>query len=193
MEEAKNNELEEAKNNELEEPINDPEPVEQGEEIDKTADEPEPELITTKWEALSADETCTSLLKTILTADLIEQYKTLTTKSGFTLLDCILPGFENYDHAIGIYAKESDAYQMFADIFNVVFEKLHGFGKDDLQPECNWGDVALFEPFNEEDAVFIESLSICCRRSLVEYPFVGGMTEEQLVESLIKVCDFYFY
>ena len=82
----------------------------------------------------------TSLLKKNLTPSLFCKLRTLKTKFGGTLADCIRSGCENPESGVGVYACDPDAYTTFAPLLDAVIKEYH---KVDClnHPEPDFGDV----------------------------------------------------
>lgn len=114
-----------------------------------------------------------SMLKQILTREIIENSKDLRTIFKGTLLDCIQSGFEYLDSPIGAFACDHNAYEVFADLFDPLIEKLHGFTKEDKHPELNWDESCKIP---ELDDNFVKSIEISCIRNIADYPFSPIMT-----------------
>ena len=91
----------------------------------------------------------------------------------------IQSGVENLDSGIGLYAADSEAYTVFADLFNPVIEDYHnGFKPTDNQPAMDLGEKNLGDlPDLDPEGKFIISTRIRCGRSLAGYPFNPCLTE----------------
>ncbi|KAG4079650.1 hypothetical protein HA402_010430 [Bradysia odoriphaga] len=152
---------------------------------DKTTDE-EVDQLRADFEKMKSNEECDSLLKNHLTDEIFENLRNVNVDSGVTLDDCIKSGLKNHDSVLGIYAANLQCYDQFSEIFDPVIEAYHGFGKEAVQPNTDWGDPQTFELFNENDEVVL-SIRISCARNLEEYPVVCRMNEDNLNESLAKV------
>lgn len=127
-----------------------------------------------------------SLLKKHLTKEIFDSLKNKKTTFGSTLLDCIQSGVENLDSGFGIYAPDSEAYSVFADIFNPMIADYHGF--NGVHPPRDFGDVDSFtnvDPTGE----FVVSTRVRCGRSLDGYPFNPCLTEAQYKEMEQKVSS----
>lgn len=146
-------------------------------------------ILNEKFEELTTNEECNSLLKKYLTKDLLEELKTIKTKYGSRLLDCIESGLEQQDAACGVYAADPDCYDDFAALFDPIIEDCHAdFTKESNQPECNWGETNPFENLDPENQ-FIVSTRIRCARSIEGYPFNPKLSEEQYLEIMNTVKD----
>lgn len=144
----------------------------------------EVDQLGSEFEKFKSNDECNSILKTHLTDEIFEQLKNVNSDGGVTLYDCIKSGLENPDSVLGIYAANLQCYDQFSDIFDPVIETYHGFGKETVQPDLDWGESQSFEPFNDE---FVVSIRINCTRNMQEYPAVCRMDENDLNDSLAKV------
>jgi creatine kinase len=128
-----------------------------------------------------------SLLKKYLTAEIFDRLKGLKTSLGATLLDVIQSGVENPDSGVGIYAPDAESYTTFADLFDPIIDDYHkGFKKTDLQPKCDFGDLASFVNVDPEGA-YVVSTRVRCGRSIQGYPFNPCLNEAQYKEMEQKV------
>lgn len=160
--------------------------VDGSEEADDTTTVEEVDQLLVDFERMKSNEECDSMLKKHLTDEIFENLRNVSMDDGVTLSDCIRSGLENQDSVLGIYAANLKCYDQFSDIFDPVMETYHGFGKEAVQPDSDWGDPQAFEPFNENDEVVV-SIRISCVRNMQEYPVVCRMAESDLNESLAKV------
>lgn len=144
----------------------------------------EVDQLDSEFEKFKSNDECNSILKTHLTDEIFGKLKNVNSDGGVALYDCIKSGLENQDSVLGIYAANLQCYDQFSDIFDPVIETYHGFGKETVQPDADWGDSQAFQPFNDE---FVVSIRIDCRRNMQEYPVVCKMEENDLNDSLAKV------
>lgn len=152
----------------------------------------EVDLLKAGFEKLKSNADCNSILKTHLTDEIFEKIKSENTDGGIGLYDCIHSGLENPDAVLGIYATNLQFYDQLSDIFDPVIGEYHSFGKDTVQPDCDWGDSSAFEPFDENNEIVL-SVRICCMRNVQDYPVVCKMEEADLNNSLAKVKMFLVY
>lgn len=148
-------------------------------------------LLNAGFEKLKSNADCSSILKTYLTDEIFEKLKTENIDDAIALYNCIHASFENPDAVLGIYATNLQYYDQLSDIFDPIIEALHGFEKESVQPDCDWGDSSVFEPFDENNDV-VTSIRICCVRNVQNYPVVCKMEETDLNDSLAKVKLFYY-
>lgn len=129
---------------------------------------------------MQQDAECSCVLKEILSNQMIDQYKNERTEMGNGLVQCTKAGFENHADTIGLIAADVHAYTVFADLFNLVIDKYHGFGSDMVHCATNWGT----SPFSFEilDADYVSAIQFICRRSVESFPFLPTIPEEQLKE-----------
>lgn len=71
-------------------------------------------------------ESSKSLVKQYLTRDIYKALKGLSTRTGFTLEKAIRSGVVNADSSIGIYAGDSESYQLFKALFAPIIKHYHG-------------------------------------------------------------------
>ncbi len=106
------------------------------------------------------------------------------------------------DSGIGVYAPDSQAYVVFADLFDPIIEDYHGgFGKDARHPPSDFGDAGEFGDLDPDGKYIVSTrirlvarttsttkasmhpLSLShnflsrCGRSLSEFPFNPNMSE----------------
>lgn len=141
--------------------------------------------LTRGFDELSCSES-DSLLKKFLTKDFIEKMKEEKTCFKGTLLDCIQAGLELFNTPIGAFACDSEAYVLFAELFDPIIEELHTFKSEDKQPDFDWGESCKL-PDLDPDGEFITSIRIHCIRSVESFPFAAIMTFEQYEEILGKM------
>lgn len=143
--------------------------------------------ITNAINSLLNDTNCNSLLKTHLTNELYDKLKTVTTSHKSSLVDCISSGLDIHESMIGVYAADSEAYDIFGDLFNPLIKDYHiGFEKPAKHPDKNWGDPKTFtdiDPNNE----YITSTRIRCIRTVDGYPFIPLMNEQQFSDLCTKI------
>ncbi len=126
-----------------------------------------------------------SLVKKYLTKTLFNRLKTKKTSSGFTLLHAIQSGIINQDSAIGIYAGNAEAYQVFAKIFNPVILDYHSFSPyachtSDLSP-----DLELKNPDPENK--YIISTRMRCARNIAAFDFMPYISAHARKKLELKV------
>lgn len=64
---------------------------------------------------------------------------------------CQNPGLKNLDSGVGVYAPDSEAYRVFAELFDPIIEDYHkGFGKNDVHPAPYFGDSNDFGTLDVE-------------------------------------------
>lgn len=144
----------------------------------------EVDQIAIEFEKLKSSEECNSIVKTHLTDELFDKLKNVNGDGGVSLYNCIKSGIDNQDSVLGIYAVNLQFYDQFSDIFDPVIDTYHGFGKETVQPNSDWGDSQAFEPINDE---FVVAIRINCSRNMQEYPVVCKMEENDLNDALAKV------
>lgn len=163
--------------------------VEEIEESGETTVQDVDQLIS-EFQKFKSNEDCNSILKTHLTDETFEKLKNINGDDGAVLYDCIKSGLENHDSVLGIYATDLQLYDQFSDIFDPVLETYHGFGKENVQPNSDWGDSQIFQPFNGNGECVV-SIRMNCMRNIQDYPVVSKMEEKDLNDSLAKVKSFF--
>ena len=124
-----------------------------------------------------------SLLKLFLTKNVMDQLKEKKTGLKGTLLDCIQSGLVILDDPIGIFACDSEAYTLFAPIFDPLIEKIHGFKKYDKQPVVDWGEICQIPDLNDG----VLTVRVDCCRNVEGYPFISNMSMDQFEEIMKTV------
>lgn len=100
-----------------------------------------------------------------------------------------MQGLENHDSGIGVYAPDSEAYTVFADLFDAIIEDYHmGFKKTDCHPQSDWGNLDSIGNVDPEEK-YVVSTRVRCGRSLVGFPFNPCMSEDNYREIEKKVCS----
>lgn len=143
--------------------------------------------LTKGFTELTSDEAGNSLLKQVMTTQIMNELKELKTKFKGTLLDCIQSGLEMFDTHLGVFACDGDAYTVFADLFDPLIEKLHGFKKDDKQPTLDWGEPCKLPEMDPSGGGAIVRVKMECIRSVDCFPFAATMNFEQYEEIMAKV------
>ena len=123
------------------------------------------------------------LYRKVLTPDLEERLRGLSTPSGATLETIVRSGRENPDSNIGCYAADAESYAVFAPLFDPVISAYHGFGpeerhRESLPEEGELPSEAL------DDGGLILSTRVRVGRNLAGYPFPAmiGAGERLAVE-----------
>jgi arginine kinase len=166
-------------------------------EVKKTPAEEE-SVLTTKFNALLADDTGNSLLKEYLTEEIFENLKDLKTELLGSLLDNIQCGLAHFDSEIGIFASDQHAYTEFAELFDPVLEDIHEVEAVEVkdvkvasQPDVDWGTADEMIDLDPE-GLFIKSVSVSVGRALNGIPFMPTVSKEQLqevVDTVRKVLE----
>lgn len=138
------------------------------------------------YDELLNSENCNSLLKKFLTNEVMNQLKDERTSFKGSLLDCIQSGIEILDSTVGVFACDAEAYRLFAPLFDPLIQELHGFLKDDKQPELSWGESCKLPEMDQEGRTII-SVHMHCSRSIECFPFSAIMSIEQYEDIMNKV------
>lgn len=129
---------------------------------------------------MTSNSDCTSILKQLVSEELLLACRDAGTSQAYSLYECIRPGMEIIDHPIGLMAIDGSVYSVLGSVFDVVMEAIHG----SAPAPSDWGTVT--DIFGELDQAFVQSITFRCRRDIADQPFVG-MSEEQLTEISNKV------
>lgn len=146
----------------------------------------EVELALTKGfdELIAADDG--SMLKILLTKEILDELKGLKTEFKGTLLDCIQAGLNDVKSQLGIFACDSNAYQVFSRLFDPLIEKIHGFKKDDKQPELDWNESCKLPTLDDNK---VKHIQISCIRNISGFPFASIMSVEQYEVVMKKLTN----
>ncbi len=125
-----------------------------------------------------------SLMKKYLSDEVYGELKSLKTKSGYTIDMAINSGVKNEDSGIGIYAGDTESYELFGAIFNPIIEEYHGFGKKDKHKTSLHVEDLKDATFDDEH---ILSTRIRVGRNLLEFPLGTNISKLQRdeVESMV--------
>jgi len=132
----------------------------------------------------SAD--ATSLASRYLTKEIYDKLIHLQTRYGFTLSDALQSGIENPDSSIGIYAGDSESYDLFDAIFRPVIAKYHNIdGTLPCPMKSDFTSITLPDPDPEHQ--YIISTRIRVARNLANFPFtpILSLTDRKQVENVI--------
>uniref|UniRef100_A0A0B7A0C0 Arginine kinase n=1 Tax=Arion vulgaris TaxID=1028688 RepID=A0A0B7A0C0_9EUPU len=123
-----------------------------------------------------------SLLKKHLTDNIYNRLKSLKTKFGGTLADCIRSGCENPESGVGVYASDPDAYTTFSPLLDAVIKDYHKVSQLN-HPEPDFGNVDNLD-FGDLDPSgnVIVSTRVRVGRSHDCYSFPPTLTLEDRVE-----------
>lgn len=118
------------------------------------------------------DET---LIKKHMTEELFT--KLLERSDEPSIIDCIAKVDELQANPFGVIVLNGNCYKKFADLFEPIIKDIHCVDEFSKYPECNWGDVNIFEILPND---IIVSTEISCCRSLANIPFIPGINEQNL-------------
>ncbi len=131
---------------------------------------------------------CKSLLSKHLSNEVFEALKDKQTANNVSLKDIINSGLVNLDSGIGVYAGDSESYDLFAPLFDPIIEDYHGFKaadshSSDLNPDN------LNAPNPDPDGQYIVSTRIRVARNLADFPLGTSISKEQRKEIERKVSE----
>lgn len=132
--------------------------------------------------------TSTSLVKKHLSQALFKSLERLETASGFTLEKAIRSGIRNPDSSIGIYAGDTESYQVFSPVFDPLISEYHHFPPG----RTHVSDFALPNlPLTDPEGKYILSTRIRVARNLKNYSFPPNLPlshrkalEEKIIRAL---------
>ena len=127
----------------------------------------------------------TSMLSKHLTLEIFEALKNKTTQNGFTLEQVINSGLVNSDSEIGVYAGDTESYEVFSPLFDKIIEDYHGFSRADKHTSnLNANDLHI----KKLDENYVLSTRIRVGRNLQDFPLGAGISKEQRneVEHLVS-------
>ena len=120
----------------------------------------------------------TCLMAKHLTPELYDELKEGRTATGFTLDDAIRPGVRLPTHEIGLLAGDSECYEIFPSLFDIVVHDWHGWHRSQsashkadtdaskLEIPSHWADAA---------AVCLSAIRIDVRRNFVGWMFTPSL------------------
>ena len=108
--------------------------------------------------------------------------------AGVSFETCILSGCQNVDSGIGAYAGSHSSYKTFAPLFDQIIDQYHKHGKDAKHVSCMDATQLNCPPLPADEAAMIVSTRIRVGRNLAEFPLGPGITNEQRLSIVEKVC-----
>ena len=127
-----------------------------------------------------------SLMKKYLTDEIYDKLKESKTKSGYTIDMAINSGVKNPDSNIGIYAGDTESYELFGAVFNPIIEEYHGFGKNDSHKTFLHVESLKDATFDDEHII---STRIRVGRNLLEFPLGTNISKSQRDEVEKRVIN----
>ena len=127
---------------------------------------------------LAASGRHTSLMARHLTPELYDELKEQRTATGFTLDDVIRPGVRLPDHPIGALAGESECYETFPALFDMIVHDWHGWHRS--QSPSHKGDtdaskLEMPEGYADAAAACLRGIRIDVRRNFVGWMFTPSL------------------
>jgi creatine kinase/arginine kinase len=125
-----------------------------------------------------------SLVKKHLSKVIYEKLKNKKTAFGYTLKHAIYSGIKNPDSDIGIYAGDTESYQVFSEIFDLIIADYHALTQNKHhKTDLSFSNLPSLDPENK----YIISSRIRVARNLDKYPFTTFISRDQRshVEQLI--------
>ena len=123
-----------------------------------------------------------------LSKEIWDEYKDQCDEKGVSFKQCVLSGCQNVDSGIGAYAGSHDSYRKFSKFFDRVVEDYHKHGPDAKHVSNMNASELNCPPFPEDEAAMINSTRIRVGRNLADYALGPGITNEQRIEIMTRVC-----
>jgi len=131
---------------------------------------------------------CRSMLCRFLTPEVFEALKDKQTANGYTLEQAIRSGVENPDSSIGVYAGDTESYQLFAPLFDPIIEAYHGFKPGDHH-RSELDPSKLNAPNPDPEGAFIVSTRIRVGRNVADLPLGPAISKSQRDEVEARVVE----
>lgn len=139
------------------------------------------------------DETSRCLVKKHLSQERYSSLKNCSTASGYTLDKAIRSGVVNSDSSIGIYAGDSESYDVFAEIFTPVIAEYHGLAQGDKHIS-DFSQVELIDP--DPEKIYILSTRVRVARNVDTFTFASHidlrerlLLEKTVVDALARLSE----
>lgn len=139
-------------------------------------------------ESLKQNQKCQSLLQKHISIELYSKLENVTTTYGSSLGDCISSGLEIVESTVGVYAADEDAYDKFAEFFNLIIKDYHEFESPSKHPALSWGDPTTFTNI-DPNSEYITSTRIRCIRSVQGFPLIPRMSQQNFSDLYVKIKD----
>lgn len=121
-------------------------------------------------------ESSQSLAAKHLTFQLFEQLKHSQTSTGYTLEKAVRSGIVNPDSDIGVYAGDTESYQIFALLFGPIIKDYHGNDAGKVhQFRLEPVDLSDLDP----EKRYIRSTRVRVARNLRGYPFTSHISLDE--------------
>ena len=127
---------------------------------------------------LAASERHTSLMAKHLTPELYDELKDQRTATGITIDDVIRPGVRLPDHPIGALAAESECYETFPALFDVLVHDWHGWHRSQSPSHKSDIDASKLEipgGWHQAAATCLRGIRIDVRRNFVGWMFTPSL------------------
>jgi len=120
---------------------------------------------------------CHSLLRQFLTPEVFEKLRNRKTAKGFTLMQAINSGVQNPDSSIGVYAGDTDSYEVFSPLFDPIIQSYHNFSHND-QHQSDLDLSKLHTDNLDPENQYILSTRIRVGRNLSAHALGPGISKE---------------
>ena len=123
-----------------------------------------------------------SQLQHVLTPEVFGKLAHVRTRHGVTLEQCMQSALANPDADIGLYAGDAESYTAFADVFQPLIQRTHGFAADGVHPAPAEQAVPAVT-----DAARVKSIRVSVSRNVDGFAFSSCISGEDrsAVEALL--------
>jgi creatine kinase/arginine kinase len=128
------------------------------------------------------------MLCRFLTPEVFEALQEKKTANGFTLEQAIRSGIDNPDSSIGVYAGDTESYELFAPLFDAIIEAYHGFKATDRH-RSDLDPAKLKAPNPDPEGTFIVSTRIRVGRNVADLPLGPAISKEERDEVEARVVS----
>jgi len=111
------------------------------------------------------------------------------TSHGTTFFDCINSALENPNSNVGLYAPDTEVYDLFGELFHPVIADYHKVDVETLKSVHDLGDANNLEDISTEYAENIVSTRVRVGRTVEGYPMAGKLTPEKRCELEGKIKE----
>ncbi len=131
---------------------------------------------------------CRSMLCRFLTPEVFDTLKEKQTANGYTLEQAIRSGVDNPDSSIGVYAGDTESYQLFSSLFDPIIEAYHGFEPGDHH-RSELDPSKLNAPNPDPEGAYIVSTRIRVGRNVADLPLGPAISKSERDEVEARVVQ----
>ena len=120
----------------------------------------------------------TSLMAKHLTQEIYDELKDVRTASGFSIDDVIRPGVRLPTHTVGVVAGDSECYEMFPSLFDLIVHDWHGWHRSQSPSHKTDTDASKLEipsAWLGEASSSLLGIRIDVRRNFVGWMFTPSL------------------